>query len=97
VERKERETGRNGDGGKQGEERSGEIDKRKARGTRHEEAHSARQSDLIGQPRHKNGGQVSNREILFPCVHRTSLFYQHPLLAKMIMVASHFTASRPET
>jgi hypothetical protein len=46
VERKERETGRNGDGGKQGEERSGEIDKRKARGTRQEEAHSARLKKL---------------------------------------------------
>ncbi|MBW2079209.1 MAG: hypothetical protein JRI71_16990 [Deltaproteobacteria bacterium] len=51
MERKERETGRNGDGGKQGEERSGGIGKRKARGTRQEEANSARQSDLIGQSR----------------------------------------------
>jgi hypothetical protein len=46
VERKERETGRNGDGGKQGEERSGEIDKRKARGTRQEEANRARLKKL---------------------------------------------------
>ncbi|MBW1691036.1 MAG: hypothetical protein JRI71_16830 [Deltaproteobacteria bacterium] len=52
MERKERETGRNGDGGKQGEERSEGIGKRKARGTRQEEANSARQSDLIGQTRH---------------------------------------------
>jgi len=37
-----------------------------------------------------------NREVPFPCVPRTSPFYKHPLLVKMIMVVPQSIASRPE-
>jgi len=38
----------------------------------------------------------SNREFTFSCVPRTSPFYQHPFLVKMIMVAPQSITNRPE-